>query len=90
MDMASRVDHCMDRDIPGANIGITLSTSSVSARIVTCEATNDQKDIGHEIVVAPLASHDAVLPYVESSKVDEDAASHIGEVEELKSVSPAL
>ncbi len=68
-----------------ANMGITLSAKSVNAGKVTFEANNDSKDVVHEMVVAPLASPDAILPFNEGEgKVDEDAAGHIGEVAELE------
>lgn len=85
MDMASGLGHGMGGDMSTASMGITLSTSSVPAGMVTFEATNDSKTIVHEMVLAPLASPDLVLPYVESEgKVDEDEAGHIGEVAELE------
>lgn len=85
MDMASGLGHGMGGDMSSASMGIALSTSSVSAGKVTFEASNASKDTVHEMVVAPLASADTVLPYIESEgKVDEDAAGHIGEVAELE------
>lgn len=85
MDMAGGLGHGMGGDMSSASMGITLSTSSAPAGKVTFEATNDSKDMIHEMVLSPLASADAVLPYVESEgKIDEDAAGHIGEIEELE------
>lgn len=85
MDMAGGLGHGMGGDMATANMGITLSATSVNAGKVTFEANNDSKDVVHEMVVAPLASPDAILPFNEGEgKVDEDAAGHIGEVAELE------
>ncbi len=85
MDMATGLGHGMGGDMSKANMGITLSKSEVAAGSVTLNATNDSKDMIHEMVVAPLTSPDEVLAYkADLDKVDEDAAVHLGEVAELE------
>jgi uncharacterized cupredoxin-like copper-binding protein len=71
-------------DMQMAMMGITLDKSEVPAGMVTFNVTNASKDIIHEMVVSPIASTDADLPYLaDEYKIDEDAAGHIGEVAEL-------
>lgn len=85
MDMAAGLGHGMGGDMSKTNMGITLSTSEVAAGTVTLDATNDSKDMIHEMVMAPLTSPDDVLAYkADLDKVDEDAAIHLGEVAELE------
>lgn len=74
----------MMKDMGMAPMGITVSTDSVPAGEVTFAVTNTSKEVIHEMVLSPLASPDAVLPFDEANaKVDEDAAGHLGEVAEL-------
>lgn len=74
----------MPMDMQMAPMGITVSTATVPAGEVIFAVTNISKEVIHEMVLSPLASADAVLPYDEAnSKVDEDAAGHLGEVAEL-------
>ena len=74
----------MMMDMAMAPMGITVSTATVPAGEVTFAVTNTSTDMIHEMVLSPLATAEAVLPYDEAnSKVDEDAAGHLGEVAEL-------
>jgi len=74
----------MSSDMMGANMGIKLSTQTVPAGDVTFEVINASKDTVHEMVVFPYKEGQE-FPYSESeSKIDEDAAGHIGEVSELE------
>jgi uncharacterized cupredoxin-like copper-binding protein len=74
----------MMKDMSMAMMGIKLDVEEVAAGKVTFEVSNDSKDIIHEMVVSPIASLDAELPYLtDENKIDEDAAGHLGEVAEL-------
>jgi uncharacterized cupredoxin-like copper-binding protein len=71
-------------DMMKAMLGITLDVTSVPAGMVTFNVSNDSKDLVHEMVISPIASVDAALPYLkDENKIDEDAAGHVGEVAEL-------
>lgn len=74
----------MPDQMPMAMMGITSDRLEVPAGKVTFEVVNDSKDIIHEMVVSPIASLEAELPYIaDENKIDEDAAGHLGEVAEL-------
>jgi uncharacterized cupredoxin-like copper-binding protein len=67
-----------------AVMGIKTDHESVPAGKVTFEVTNDSKDVIHEMLVAPVANADVVLPYnANENRVDEEAAKDLGEVSEL-------
>jgi uncharacterized cupredoxin-like copper-binding protein len=67
-----------------AMMGIKTDHESVAAGKVTFEVTNDSKDVIHEMLVAPVANTDVVLPYnANENRVDEEAAKDLGEVSEL-------
>jgi uncharacterized cupredoxin-like copper-binding protein len=67
---------------PGA-MGVKLSTSTVPAGNVIFKVVNSSKDNVHEMVVFPYKDGEKI-PYVASdSKINEDAAGHLGEVSEL-------
>ncbi len=72
-------------DMMKAMMGIKLDATSVPAGRVTFNVSNDSKDMVHEMVISPIASVDAALPYLkDENKIDEDAAGHLGEVAELE------
>jgi len=72
-------------DMSKAMMGITTDATSVPAGTVTFRATNDSKDLIHEMVLSPIADVTKPMPYdSELRKVDEDAAGHLGEVAELE------
>lgn len=74
----------MKGDVSMAMMSIVVDQAEVPAGKVTFEVTNTSKDLIHEMVLSPVASKDAVLPYsADLAKVDEDAAGHLGEVAEL-------
>ena len=74
----------MGPDTKMAPMGITVSANSASAGEITFAVTNTSTEVIHEMVISPLATPETVLPYDEkNSKVDEDAAGHLGEVAEL-------
>ena len=67
-----------------AMMGIKTDHESVAAGRVTFEVTNDSKEVIHEMLVAPVADTDVVLPYnANENRVDEEAAKDLGEVSEL-------
>jgi uncharacterized cupredoxin-like copper-binding protein len=67
-----------------AVMGIKIDQDSVPAGKVTFDVTNDSKDVIHEMLVAPVANVDVVLPYnANENRVDEEAANDLGEVSEL-------
>ena len=70
-------------DMSKAIFKIVLEPATVKAGEVTFEAINTSKELVHEMLVAPLPS-DGKLPYdTGNSMVNEDAATSLGEVEEL-------
>lgn len=84
MQMMTGMGMSMHGDMMNATMGIKLSADSAPAGEITFTATNTSKEVIHEMVLAPVASPDEVLPYDETmQKVDEDAAGHLGEVAEL-------
>lgn len=66
-------------------MGITVSTHTVKAGKVTFAVENASRELVHEMVLSPVKEEKAALPYDEAAmKVDEDAAGHLGDVEELE------
>ena len=67
-----------------AMMGIKIDQESVPAGKVTFEVKNDSKEVIHEMLVAPVANQDVVLPFnANENRVDEEAAKDLGEVSEL-------
>ena len=67
-----------------AMMGIKIGQESVPAGKVTFEVKNDSKEVIHEMLVAPVANQDVVLPFnANENRVDEEAAKDLGEVSEL-------
>jgi len=84
MDMATGLGYGMNGDTTAANMGITLSTSTVPAGPVTLNVVNDGPDLVHEMVVSPTKAEGTPLPFdADLDKVLEDEAGHLGEVAEL-------
>jgi uncharacterized cupredoxin-like copper-binding protein len=74
----------LGQNMPMAHMGISVSTSTVAAGVVTFEVKNASKDLVHEMVISPIKDGRTALPYIQATnKVDEDAAGHLGEVAEL-------
>lgn len=70
---------------PMGHMGITVSTHTVKAGKVTFNVENASRELVHEMVLSPVKHEKAALPYdKEARKVNEDAAGHLGEVEELE------
>ncbi len=83
MPMMTDMGYGMHANMPGAHMGIKLSTDHVSAGEVTFAVTNSSKDTIHEMLVLPV--QDGVAPpYLQDQgRVDEEAAGALGEVSEL-------
>ncbi len=74
----------MHADMGKAVMGIKLDAKAVAAGKVTFQVTNDSKETIHEMLVSPIASEDAVLPFVDGeNRVDEEKSGDLGEVSEL-------
>lgn len=75
--------------MPGADkskamMSVIAIPSVVPAGEVTFNATNRSTDFVHEMILIKIADPNVPLPYMASdSKVNEDAAGHLGEVSEL-------
>src|SRR3569833_3682836 len=71
-------------DMSKAMMGVFAVPSTVPAGEVTFTATNRSTDTIHEMILIKVTDPKKALPYVAAdSKVDEDAAGHLGEVSEL-------
>ena len=78
LGMTMNGDHAM------AVMHVVVDKAEVPAGEVTFKVTNDSKEIVHELLVVKVADTNEPLPYLNSeSRVDEDAAGHLGEVSEL-------
>ena len=75
----------MKADMNMAIMSIEIDQKSVPAGKVTFEVTNASKETIHEMLVAPVADEDAVLPFVENeNRVDKEKTGDLGEVSELE------
>jgi uncharacterized cupredoxin-like copper-binding protein len=71
-------------DMTNAMMTVTAGPSVVPAGEVTFVATNKSTDTMHEMILIKVADAGKQLPYVATeSRVNEDAAGHLGEVAEL-------
>jgi uncharacterized cupredoxin-like copper-binding protein len=67
-----------------AIMGIDIDKASVAAGKVTFEVTNKSKETIHEMLIAPIADKNVVLPFIANeNRVDEEATHDLGEVSEL-------
>lgn len=67
-----------------AVMGIETDKKTVPAGKVTFNVSNASKETVHEMLVSPVASEDAVLPFVDNeNRVDEEKSGDLGEVSEL-------
>ena len=67
-----------------AIMGVDIDQKSVAAGKITFEVTNNSKETIHEMLVAPIADENVVLPFIANeNRVDEEAAHDLGEVSEL-------
>lgn len=75
----------MKADMKMAIMSIEIDQKSVPAGKVTFEVTNASKGTIHEMLVAPVADENAVLPFVENeNRTDEEKTGDLGEVSELE------
>lgn len=75
----------MHSNMPMGMMGIDTTLTEVPAGKVTFEAVNFSKELVHELIVAPVASTDAELPYDDAKNaVNEEAAKGMGEIEDLE------
>jgi uncharacterized cupredoxin-like copper-binding protein len=67
-----------------APMGIKIDVDAVPAGKVTFDVTNVSSETIHEMIIAPVANVDVVLPYnANENRVDEEASGDLGEVSEL-------
>ena len=82
--LATDLGMTMKGDPKMAVMHVSADKTEVPAGEVTFTVTNQSKEIVHEMLVVKVADTGKPLPYVEDeSRVDEDAAGHLGEVSEL-------
>lgn len=75
----------MHRDMAAAKLGIKLDQKNVTAGKVTFTVVNNSTEMLHEMIVAPIASANEKLPYINNeNRVNEEAAGDLGEVSELE------
>ena len=71
----------MKADMKMAIMSIEIDQKSVPAGKVTFEVTNASKETIHEMLVAPVADENYILPFVENeNRADEEKTSDLGEV----------
>lgn len=71
-------------DMTKAVMSVIAVPNVVHAGEVTFKATNKSTDFTHEMILVKVADPHKQLPYVTAdTKVNEDAAGHLGEVSEL-------
>lgn len=71
-------------DMSKATMGVRAVPTAVKAGEVTFEVTNNSSETIHEMIVVPVRDAKKPLPYIDAeSRVNEDAAGHLGEVSEL-------
>ncbi len=74
----------MHANMKMAIMGVDVDQKSVAAGKVRFEVTNNSKETIHEMLVAPIADENVVLPFIANeNRVDEEAAHDLGEVSEL-------
>ena len=83
-EMGTDMGMTMQGDMKMAVMHVIADKTEVPAGEVTFAVTNTSKDVVHEMLVVKVADTTKPLPYVDGdSRVDEDAAGHLGEVSEL-------
>jgi uncharacterized cupredoxin-like copper-binding protein len=75
----------MKADMKKAIMSIVIDKKTVPAGKVTFRVKNASKETIHEMLVAPIASADTVLAYVDNeNRADEEKSGDLGEVSELE------
>jgi uncharacterized cupredoxin-like copper-binding protein len=70
-------------DMTKASMSIMAMPATIESGPITFEVTNASKDLVHEMLVVPVGTDPAQLPYDASNEaVNEDTAGSLGEVEE--------
>jgi uncharacterized cupredoxin-like copper-binding protein len=71
-------------DMSKAVMSVLASPATVPAGEVSFEVTNKSADLIHEMILIRLSDPAKALPFLtDESRVDEEAAGHLGEVAEL-------
>ena len=83
MDMPTGLGINMSGDMSKATMGIKATPDKAKAGVVTFKVTNDSKDTIHEMLVFPLKSETAQLPFVAAENKIEEEGFDLGEVSEL-------
>jgi uncharacterized cupredoxin-like copper-binding protein len=74
----------MHADMKAAIMGIGINPKAVPAGKVKFNVTNSSTATVHEMIVAPIADENVVMPFnANDNKVDEEASHDLGEVSEL-------
>ena len=75
----------MHADMKAAIMGIGINPKSVPAGKVKFNVTNSSSTTVHEMIVAPIADENVVMPFnANDNKIDEEASHNLGEVSELE------
>jgi uncharacterized cupredoxin-like copper-binding protein len=86
MDMSKdmKMGMGMHANMKMAMMGIAIDKKAVPAGKVTFDVKNTSSETVHEMLVAPIASLEATMPFkAAENRVDEEAARDLGEVSEL-------
>jgi uncharacterized cupredoxin-like copper-binding protein len=86
MDMSKNMEMGMGMhgDMTMAVMSIDIDQTSVPAGKVTFNVSNGSAETLHEMLVAPIANKDVVLPFnATENRIDEEASGDLGEVSEL-------
>ena len=74
----------MKGDMKMAIMGTDIEQKSIPASKVTFEVSNASKETIHEMLVAPVAIEDTVLPFISAeNRADKEKSFDLGEVSEL-------
>ena len=84
VEMPTNLGIGMDGNMSKAKMGIASAPNSVKAGEVTFVVKNNSKKTIHEMLVIPIKSKTAKLPFIAAeNRINEDAAKKLGEVSEL-------
>ena len=75
----------MHGDMKTAIMGIGINPKAVPAGKVKFNVTNSSSATVHEMIVAPIADQNVIMPFsANDNKVDEESSHDLGEVSELE------
>jgi uncharacterized cupredoxin-like copper-binding protein len=84
MEMPTDLGMGMHGQMSMATMGVKAAPDKVKAGEVTFQVKNDSEDTIHEMLVIPIASESASVPFIaDENRIDEEAAHDLGEVAEL-------